>query len=328
MRAADVQRLRRLTGDLAQVASVRPVVLDDGPERGVRALAFRNGGGLDFWALTDRSLDIGLLWWRGGPVAFQSPTGFVHPALIDREGEGGRGFGRGFSGLLVTCGLDHIRQPAAGQPMHGRFAYAPARLLSHGEDWDAEEPVLFATGEARQAAFGAETLVLRRRIEAPIGGAEIRIRDVVENRGRDEARHELLYHVNFGFPAACDGAVVRLDGRTLAGPATLADPAAIPRAASRPLGDRDRATATLETPGGFVAAVEVAADTLPHLQIWQDLRPGAGVIAIEPCTSARTEAGGSAGGRPLGSGEARRYEIVLRFAGPPPDPFDPAHGAG
>ncbi len=36
-----------------QFASVRPIMLDDGPERGVRCLGFSTGGGLDFWALTD-----------------------------------------------------------------------------------------------------------------------------------------------------------------------------------------------------------------------------------------------------------------------------------
>ena len=53
--------LAPLVGDLRQVASVRRIVLDDGAERGVRALAFSTGDGLDFWVLTDRSLDIGPL---------------------------------------------------------------------------------------------------------------------------------------------------------------------------------------------------------------------------------------------------------------------------
>ena len=83
--------LRPKLGDLRQIASVREIVLDDGQERGVRALAFSTGGGLDFWVLADRSLDIGPLWYRGSPVAWQSPSGFRSPALHDPEGDGGQG---------------------------------------------------------------------------------------------------------------------------------------------------------------------------------------------------------------------------------------------
>lgn len=61
--------IRPLVGDLRQFASVRSIVLDDGGERGVRALAFSTGGGLDFWVMADRALDIGPLWWGGLPVA-------------------------------------------------------------------------------------------------------------------------------------------------------------------------------------------------------------------------------------------------------------------
>src|SRR5687767_1956540 len=66
--------LQRWVGDLRQLASVRRIALDDGPERGVRALAFSTGGGLDFWVLTDRSFDIGPLWFRGLPIAWQGPN--------------------------------------------------------------------------------------------------------------------------------------------------------------------------------------------------------------------------------------------------------------
>ncbi len=43
-----VRDLRPRVGDLRQSASVRRIALDDGAERGVRALAFSTGGGLDF----------------------------------------------------------------------------------------------------------------------------------------------------------------------------------------------------------------------------------------------------------------------------------------
>ena len=86
--------LRTRVGDLRQFASVRRIVLDDGAERGVAALAFSTGGGLDFWVLADRSLDIGPLWWRGMPVGWQSMAGFRSPHLHDPEEDGGRGYSR------------------------------------------------------------------------------------------------------------------------------------------------------------------------------------------------------------------------------------------
>jgi Domain of unknown function (DUF4432) len=46
--------LARMAGDLAAAGGVRSVVLGDGAERGVRALEFRTGGGLNFDVLVDR----------------------------------------------------------------------------------------------------------------------------------------------------------------------------------------------------------------------------------------------------------------------------------
>ena len=117
--------LRAKVGSLSQFASVRRITLDDGVERGVRALAFSSGGGLDFWVLSDRSLDIGPVWWKGMPAAWQSMAGFRSPALHHAEEDGGRGYSRTNSGFLVTCGLDHIRQPHDPHPMHGRLPFTP-----------------------------------------------------------------------------------------------------------------------------------------------------------------------------------------------------------
>jgi hypothetical protein len=71
--------LRPLVGSLRQYASVRRIVLDDGGERGVRALAFTTGGGLDFWAMADRALDIGPLSYRGTPLAWAAATALTAP---------------------------------------------------------------------------------------------------------------------------------------------------------------------------------------------------------------------------------------------------------
>jgi hypothetical protein len=313
--------LRSLLGDLRQFASVRRIVLDDGAERGVRALSFSTGGGLDFWVMSDRSLDIGPLWCCGIPVAWQSPTGFQSPTLHDAEADEGRGFNRSFSGFLVTCGLDHIRQPANGHPLHGRLPFTPARLLAYGEDWDRPEPILFCEGEITQARYGGESLRLRRRIEAPIGACEIRIEDTVENLGTEVSPHAMLYHFNLGYPAVATGTEVQLGSQVVLGPIVLPDVTDSREAVSHPSPEVTQALCTVTTPTlddtRFSLEIRFGADTLPYLQVWRDLRPNAGVLAIEPCTSERRGDGQSGPERPLTVGERRHYALKIRMSGIP-----------
>ncbi len=317
--------LAALVGDLRQVASVRRIVLDDGPETGVRALAFSTGGGLDFWVLSDRSLDIGPLWWKGTQLAWQAPAGFRSAALTDLDSEDGRGFNRSLSGFLVTCGLDHTRQPAAGHPMHGRLPYTPARVTAYGEDWRAAVPVLYVEGEVTQARLGGEALRLHRRIEAPIGGATFTIRDTVENLGAAPWPQAMLYHFNLGYPAIAPDSTVAFAGRQVIGPMAFPADGPLKAAMVMSAGTVDRAQAVVTTPfrDGRALTLSFAFDpsTLPFLQLWHDLRPRSGMFAVEPCTSARTDDGRSAAEDPLGPGETRHYDIAVAIAGEAA-PFD------
>ena len=311
----DAATLRARVGDLRQLAAVRRIVLDDGPERGVRALAFTTGGGLDFWALADRTLDIGSLWWRGMPIAWQGLNGYRAPALYDAADEGGRGFNRSFSGLVVTCGLDHIRQPVSGHPLHGRLPFTPVRLLAYGEDWERAEPVLFCEGEATQARLHGEALRLHRRIEAPIGGGTIRQIDRVTNLGPAPQPHGLLYHINVGYPMLRDGAALRFQDRVIAGPLTLPDPTADSQATCHRVGAAGWQACTLASPGLATSlTIGFDATTLPYLQIWSDPRPHAHVLGIEPCTSERRP-DGTCGPQPdLAPGESRVYRLEIALA--------------
>lgn len=302
--------MRPRVGDLRQIGSVRAIVLDDGPERGVRALAFSTGGGLDFWVLTDRSFDIGPLWYRGIPIAWQGANGFRSPALHDAADDDGHGFTRSFSGLLVTCGLDHVRQPAAGKPLHGRLPFTPGRLLAYGEDWNSDEPVLFCEGEVTQARFGGETLRLRRRIEAPIGGAMLRIFDRVENIGAEPQPLALLYHMNFGFPAVADGSRIFLGAEPIAGPLHAPDANAEPTvtcfsADTQRGGECSVATPVAEADAWLTLRIGYDPAALKFVQLWQDLRPHRHVVAVEPCTSDRNPDGTSAPGPVLAAGSTR-----------------------
>lgn len=206
-------------GALGQFAGVRLMTLSDGVERGVRMLEFRTGTGLRFTALVDRALDIADCEYKGMAVGWSSPAGFRHPGLHEYEGEGGLAWLRSFSGLLVTCGLDHILfmydEPAdhyiygprksVSHSIHGRVGTIPARLTGYGERWDGDECFLWAEGVVQQATVFGEDLHLVRRIEAKVGTNEILLHDRVVNHGFYRTPHMYCYHINVGHPVLAEG---------------------------------------------------------------------------------------------------------------------------
>lgn len=285
------------------VASLRRITLADGPEAGLEAIALSTGGGLDAWLPAGRSLDIGPLWWRGRQIGWMPPQGFLHPAFRRAEEEGGHGFARMFGGALVTCGLSHIRQPADGQPLHGRLPYTPARVTLCRE----RDGLLEVEGEVIEARLGGPVMVLRRRIEAEAGGAVLRIRDEVENAGPAPAPLAILYHFNFGWPIVAPRVTAVLDGADLQIAHEPGD------AAARPMVTCSRApggTARLTSPEGVAVTLRFDTAALPYLQVWHDLRPGVGVLALEPVSIAR-----DATPPLLAPGERRQFTLDLVLDG-------------
>ncbi len=207
------------TGSLAQFAGVRLVTLEDGVERGIRSLEFRSGSGLKFNVLIDRAFDIADCEYKGNSIGWQSPTGFRNPALHEYEGEGGLAWLRSFSGLLVTCGLDHILfmneenadhfnyspRKTVSSSLHGRIGMIPGKLLSYGETWEGDECTLFCEGLVVQASVFGEDLHLIRRIEVKLGTSEIHLKDRVVNHGFNRTPHMLCYHINIGYPVLDEG---------------------------------------------------------------------------------------------------------------------------
>lgn len=201
-------------GALGQFAGVRLMTLGDGVERGIRMLEFRTGTGLRFTVLVDRAMDIADCDFRGLAVGWNSPAGFRHPGLHEYEGEGGLAWARSFSGLMVTCGLDHILfmnevsadtyvyspKQTVSHSLHGRIGTIPARLVGYGERWEGDRCFLWAEGVVQQSAVFGEDLHLIRRIEAEVGTNEIRLTDRVVNHGFYKTPHMLCYHINVGHP--------------------------------------------------------------------------------------------------------------------------------
>lgn len=305
-------------GTLSQFAGVRLVTLSDGVERGVRLLEFRTGSGLAFTVAVDRGLDIIEMEHRSLPLGWQSPAGLRHPALTEMEAEGGLGWLRSFTGLFVTCGLDHALGPedepadhfnypfknTVRHSLHGRASLIPARLTGYGERWEGERCVLWCEGVVRQATVFGENLELVRRIEVDMGGDTVRIADTVENLGYAATPHMLLYHVNVGYPLLDEGAryvapvrqplwanhageAYRAQGvgyRTMAAPQT--------RFREQVWEHEMDADANGRVPVALVNdrlsrafVVETRKAEFPcHLE-WQNLQAGMYTLGLEPCTN-------------------------------------------
>lgn len=305
-----------LSGDLSQFAGVRLMKLGDGIEAGQRVLEFRTGSGLRFVVMVDRCMDIGSCDFNGMAIGWNSAAGFRSPAYHDPEGEHGLGFMRSFSGLLMTCGLDHILgsesievpeynypgRPKATYDIHGRVNMLPARLTGYGERWKDDRCVLWAEGVVRQSAVFAEDLELTRRIEVEVGTNEITLSDQVRNHGFNRTPHMLCYHINVGHPILADGAryVAPIEDVVWAAHADSYTDQGVGYA--RPSGPKDTFREQVwqhEMKADAIGRVSIALindalplgfevttrkDELPCTYEWQHLQSGAYAFGIEPST--------------------------------------------
>ncbi len=325
------------TGRMEQVAGIRLAELGDGKERGVRIADVRTGGGLRFSVLLDRGLDLGDAEFAGIPLAYYAPGEFAHPAYFDDDGAKWlRNWGAGW---LSGCGLRNVGAPGdiegEGFPVHGRLSNTPARNLSIREEWQGDQCVLVIEGEVYERRLFGEKLVLRRRISARVGGAEVRIRDTVENQGFSPEPVFLLYHTNWGFP--------------------VVDETAVLQALEHPVEPRDKtAAAGLDawdemqppTPGyeeqvfyhdipadsdgffrihlrnprlGILAEVAARKAELPRLVQWKMMGQGEYVTGLEPSNcrvGGRAEELAAGPHCVLEGGESRTFEVRLRVARP------------
>lgn len=336
------------SGALSQFAGVRLSTLGDGVERGVRCLEFRTGSGLRFTVLVDRAMDIAECEHNGRAVGWHSPSGFRNPALHEYEGEDGLGWFRSMSGLLITCGLDHtlfMHDDPAGHyfygprqkvssSLHGRIGTIPARLTGYGETWNGDECVLWAEGIVQQSTVFGEDLHLIRRIEADVGGDEIRLIDRVVNHGFYRTPHMYCYHVNVSHPVVAEGSRYVAPIRDVIWAAhadSYRDQGAGYRTLPAPIVNfheqvwqHDMApdaagkvnVAVVNEAIGFGFEVETRKDQFPAMYEWQNLHAGHYAVGIEPSTN---HVLGKEFARERGEliwlehGDERRYDSVFRI---------------
>lgn len=306
------------SGMLSQFAGVRLMTLGDGVERGIRMLDFRTGSGLRFTVLVDRAMDIADCEHNARAIGWNSPAGFRHPGLHEYEGEGGLAWLRSFSGLLVTCGLDHTLfmddddashyvygpRKVVSSSLHGRVGTIPARLTGYGERWEGERCILWAEGIVQQSTVFGEDLHLIRRIEADVGGDEIRLSDRVVNHGFYRTPHMYCYHINVGHPVLAEGARYLAPVRDVVWAAHEGADYRKQNAGYRTLPAPQRdfheqvwqhemgadaqgrvPVALVNDAVGFGLMVETRKDQFPCQYEWQNLQAGQYALGIEPSTN-------------------------------------------
>lgn len=202
----DKKEILRRVGKMDQIAGMRRYLLQEGNERGVEAIDFRTGSGLDFTVLPGRGMDISSAFYQGKSLSWLSPTGMIHPSYYEPEGLSWlRSF---YGGLVVTCGLTTAGAPSEDEGeslgLHGRFSSTPARNVTAECEWRNGEYVLVAKGNISESSVFGPNLLLSRRIEAYAGKNVIKIYDKVENIGYQTSPHMFLYHINFGFPVVSE----------------------------------------------------------------------------------------------------------------------------
>ena len=345
------EELERRTGDLSAVAGIRQVVLDNGVERGVRAIDLRTAAGLELEVLVDRAFDLGSARFKGVPLGWRSGNGFRHPGLHEHSDEGGLSWLRALDGLLVSGGLDHTLfggevdatryayppKQSVSHGLHGRLTAIPARLLEAREILTRDDSgavvnsVLRVVGEVVQATSFGEHLRLTRTIELDFDGREIRLHDVVDNLGYESTPHMFLYHLNFGWPFVDEGTefVAPIASRLWNSPSadeqgisyrTLPAPqkGMVEQVFEHELvvgADGRHRVALIAGDGSRGVEVSWEAEGMPHFFEWQNLRSGQYAIGLEPSTH---HVGGDGQARDDGSmtflehGESREYRTTIR----------------
>ena len=143
-REIDREELACLVPDITRVAGIRSLREENGPGAGQRLIRIESGGGLSVELLPDRACDIGQVWCNGTPFGWAGPIGAAAPARL-------RG-NTPLSGLMMTCGFDHIRQAVTDEgiayPQHGSMTLQAATVLAAEPVWQGNACTFRVVAEA------------------------------------------------------------------------------------------------------------------------------------------------------------------------------------
>jgi hypothetical protein len=325
---------------MRQLAGAEIFELQDGNQRGVRAIRIWNAAGLDFTVLAERGMSIGSAAIGGVPLAYASAMGAVHPAYLEDRPLGWLRTWPG--GFLTTCGLTQVGSPCVDKDeqlgIHGRAAHLPATNLSWGGEWKEQEYIVSVQGMIRETVAFGEHLTMKRRIWLNLTDAKLWIEDRIENLGFQPVPHMFLQHFNFGFPLVDAAARLELP----ACKTTPRDAAALPGLDSfmefQPPtagyheqvfyhenlvpGINGQAEVRLTNPTfnggqGLTCSLRFDPRQYPYLVEWKMMGDGMYVLGLEP---ANCHVEGRVRERELGTlqvlepGEVKQYHLEIEFS--------------
>jgi hypothetical protein len=137
------------------------------------------------------------------------------------------------------------------------------------------------------------------------------LRDAVLNVGHCSTHHELLYHINLGYPLVDEGTAVHVPGEAEPIVATGPQPGFTEVVTHHEVPVGADGTAVVEVQGGGHAlALAYRPTELPHFYVWYMMGEGTYAIGLEPSTQIRDRSLGDLEAESfLAPGERRTYEL-------------------
>ena len=228
-------------------------------------------GAVDVVVRPHRGLDLGAASFAGQPFAWLTPPGEDAPTVANDWWASWGG------GLMTTCGLDNVGEPADGLPLHGTYNYLPAQSV------EVDGNRISGT------VADARGVVLHRQIVNDRDRGHLRLTDSTTNTSAEPQPAPLLYHCNL-----------------LWGEVDIDSEVVEPRDAASAAGDwrvpgtgAERVYEHLGAQRSRVRVGELIVEIRSSLpRLWQWIDPARGVVGIEPANcSVRGRAFDASAGR-------------------------------
>ncbi len=195
-----------------QVGGIRTGTLDAAGPGGpsVRCAFFNTGANLRFTVALDRGGDIVDASYKEHSLAYLAPQGMLPPShAYNFDADWLYGWP---AGLLTSCGpltIGWPRETPEGLQrvgLHGHYSNVVTSIQSLiNPDPARGQYEMSLTLVGRDARVFGPVIEVQRTISCTLGQAQIRITDVVLNRGNTEVPHNWLYHINYGYPLVDEG---------------------------------------------------------------------------------------------------------------------------
>ncbi|WP_454855243.1 DUF4432 family protein [Rhizobium binxianense] len=244
----------------------------------MRLLQIDSGGGLRIDLLPDRCCDIGQVWCDNIPFGWISPMGTAAPYAI--------GANTALSGLMATCGLDHIRQPETDGgrsfPLHGNMMHMRSEIVATDAVWEGDECLFRVKAQVTQFHLNHGAIRLQRQIDVPLGGRSLAISDRATVLSGD-LPVMAMYHINLGYPAVTNRSLVRLNGEDISRDCLSKNTVEVRPSGAGQSEIELKATDT----GGARFRLRYDGSALPFLQTLRNAHEGINLFCIEPATHDR-----------------------------------------